>query len=142
MGMRDFKTDKNKLNEGIWIELPPNKDGTIPRIKARAVGDFNPEYAKIAAQKVKKVSKILAFEGAASDKERDRIYKEMMVEYAFVDWENMQPNDDGVVLEFNAANVRNIVFDDEWKPLVSYVTLQCSSYERYNQDNLETLAGN
>lgn len=140
MGMRDFKTDKNKLSDGIWVELPANKDGSIPRVRARAAGDFNSEYERLQNKKVNKVIKVLQFKGPAADAARERILKEMTAEYVFADWENMQPNDDGVNIEFNQQNVNDIVNDDEWKPLVNYIVGEVSSHDKFN--DLETLAGN
>lgn len=142
MGMRDFKTNKNKLSDGIWIELPANKDGSIPRVKVRAAGDFNPEYEKLQAKKVKKVIKVLSFNNPAADKARDAIVKEMTIEYVFADWEHMQPDDDGRELEFNHQNVSNIVNDDEWKGFVNYVVGEASTLEKFNHEQLEAIAGN
>lgn len=142
MGMKQFRTDANSVSEGLWIELPfANEDGTIPAFKMRGMGSFNPGFTAFRTKKYKPFAKLMAANALPQPK-LDKLFLETVKEYALTDWRNVQPQDDGINLEYNEANVDSIVFATEWRALIEFITDKAGEYDTYNRENVEAIAGN
>jgi hypothetical protein len=142
MGLKSFKTDSSAMSDGIWVDLPDNADGSTPAVRLRGNGSFDDGYTKALRAKMKPYAKVFEFESERNTQIKERLVKEVVCEYVIADWRNMQPNDDGQELAFNIDNVKQIVFDPEYRPFLNFVLEQSSDYEKFNRANLEATAKN
>lgn len=110
MSLRDkFKSDPELSANGVWFYYKdqPNKDGSIPGVKLARISAANPRYMKLVSDAAD------ANSGKVPDDKEDAIF----VDGVLLDWANMQPNDDGVNLEFNRENALQLIGDKSWLDL-------------------------
>lgn len=116
MSIKSFKSSPDAAINGVWFEYPTNKDKTIPRFKLARMSKQNKEYAKLLRQKIKPHQRSLELE-IMSDDEQDAIFLEVFVDRILLGWEHIQPNDDGVEIDFNRENALKLLSDPEWQDL-------------------------
>jgi hypothetical protein len=131
-----FRTSSALVREGVWFDLEPNTDGSVPRFKLRRSGRANPFWGPI-------------FREHTADKDMENISAEedelitatVFAEANVVEWENFQPEDDGVNLEFNTDNARLILTDPDWVELLNHLQNKTRDITPYQQKR-EGEAGN
>lgn len=104
-----FKANTTLSNDGVWVPLGANTDKSECRIKLRRTGITNKLWS-------------LAFrnrgEGLDLDNlppEEDTLFMARVFHDAVVvDWENMQPEDDGSNWPHTEENVVKLLSDPDW----------------------------
>lgn len=95
-----FETDSQKESVGVWVEYPPNADGSIPRFKIAAMSSENVKYSKV----LEKLSKPYSgnFE-AMGERVAERILMQAFVQGILREWENVQTKE-GTTIVFSEPN--------------------------------------
>lgn len=135
MGIKQFKQDGTKANEGVWFEYPANLDGTIPKVKLAREGRSNKKW-------------LATFRDVTKDLDTDNLSAEedfatgveVFSKAVVLDWENIQPNDDGVILPYETANVISLLSDPDWTDF--YTDLKDKANSRDNFKAKEKAAKN
>lgn len=130
-----FKQDVSKANEGVWFDYPANADATIPRVKLARFGRTNKKW--LAA--FREATKDLDTDNLSQD-EDFQITVQVFCESVLLGWEHMQPEDDGVELEYSTANAIKFLSDPEWTDF--FADLQQKSNARDNFKKREKEAKN
>jgi hypothetical protein len=86
-----FKTEAALVRDGTWFDVTTNSDGSKCRVKLRRSGRGNPLWGIAFREQTKDVDT-----DALTPQEDAVIMGRTMAEAAVVDWEHMQPEDDGV----------------------------------------------
>lgn len=85
---KKFGTNKKSVEEGAWIDIVENDDGTVCRFRIKRMNQQNPKFQKELANHRK------AFEGDYySEKKINQMTAsmiEVLIGTVIVDWENME----------------------------------------------------
>lgn len=108
-----FKTDSSLARDGVWFDLAENSDGSKARIRLRRHGRSNRDW-------------VTSFRKHTADKDMETITPEedekitavVFVESCFMEWENVQPEDDGIVLPSTADAALALFSDPDWNDLL------------------------
>lgn len=131
-----FKTSTSLASGGVWFDVTTNSDGSKCRVKLRRNGRGN----KLWVNAFRKHTADKDMENISIE-EDEQITAEVFAEANVADWENMQPNDDGVNLEFNEANVKSLLLDPDWIELLKDWQVKSNEIKPF-QEKQETEAGN
>lgn len=132
-----FKTNPSLVSEGVWFDLATNSDKTKARIRLRRHGRSNRDW-------------VLAFRKHTADKDMDAVTPEedeqitaaVFVEACVVDWEHMQPEDDGHDIPFSKEAALELFSNPEWNDLLKECQTLASGREAYQTKKAEAEAGN
>lgn len=143
-----FKTDVEAVNKGITVELlanPNNDEGkTIPKFKLARYSHQNKEFAKLLRKihdncmkkyGVVSIDKLTPTQSAEMD-------LEIFLETVLKGWENFQPDEDGVNLEYSKENARRIFSDESWFDLYTRLQKEASEKDNFSQVIAEASAKN
>jgi hypothetical protein len=133
-----YKVDPGISSGGAWFNFPANENGTIPGFKLSRMSVTNPRYAK---QLDKSMAAVTA--GNIADGEPDRLGAvELFVRGVLVDWRNVQPEDNGVVLEYSYENAMTFLGDLAWADLINELRAKAASRTQFLANALETQGKN
>ena len=118
-----FKTDSALTRDGAWFELAKNSDGTTARIRLRRYGRSNKDWVAAYRDETKDVD----LENI-SPEEDEAITVRVFTRACVVDWEHMQPEDDGNNIPFSKDAALALFIDPEWNDL--FKECQAHSQER------------
>lgn len=135
MSIKKFKQDGSKANEGVWFDYPANADGSIPRVKLAREGRSNKKWLAV----FRDVTKDLDTDNL-SPEEDFAVGVEVFCKAVVLAWENIQPEDDGVILE-DAVEARiQLLSNPDWADF--YSDLKDKSNSRDNFKAKEKAAKN
>lgn len=139
-----FGTDKKKENEGVWIEILKNDDGTMARMKIRRLGPSNKEFQKLHAQFTKNLKTI---RGDAKADMENMAFTKAFVDACLVEWENIENIHEiapGQVAEkYMPLTKENALSLFEHLPdLLSSVVLQATELEAFQSEVNEEVTKN
>ena len=108
-----FKTNAALVQGGKWFDVTTNTDGTLCRVRLRRQGRANKAW-------------VLAFrentDGVDTDNldvaQDEAITVKSFVTGCVVDWENMQPEDDGKNVKFSSDAALALLSDPDWMDLL------------------------
>lgn len=107
-----FKTDPKAVVEGVWHSFDANPDGSIPRFLVARTSFSNPKYAKaVSDAKAKNGDRTLS-------EEQERQQNNEIFLSVLLNWEHVQPEDDGVELPFSNENAEKLLLDPHWFDLL------------------------
>jgi hypothetical protein len=109
-----FKTEAALVRDGTWFDVTTNSDGSKCRVKLRRSGRGNPLWGIAFREQTKDVDT-----DALTPQEDAVIMGRTMAEAAVVDWEHMQPEDDGAELDFSVENAAKLLTDPDWLDLLT-----------------------
>jgi hypothetical protein len=110
---KQFKSNAAKIQEGVWFALTTNSDGTKCRVRLRRQGRSNRLWTAAFRERTKNMDM-----EKISVEEDEIITADVFVDSCVVDWENLQPEDDGVSLPFSEDNARVLLKDPDWNDLL------------------------
>ena len=110
---KQFKSSASKIQEGVWFDVTTNSDGTKCRVKLRRQGRSNRLW--VAAFRERTAGKDME---AVSVEEDEVITADVFVNACVVDWEHLQPEDDGEDLPFSLDAARELLKDPDWNDLL------------------------
>ena len=99
---KQFGTNKEAEQAGIWIEYGPNDDGTIPAFKIARAGKSNKKWLKTVERLTKPHRRAMEL-GTIAPELAEKIMREVFVDSVLTDWRNILDKD-GNPLQFNAQN--------------------------------------
>lgn len=139
-----FKTNAAVATEGVWFDYTENADGTTPGFKLARAGRQNKKYS-IALRKM--AEKQAGRAGVAnfdtlSSVESDKLALELIVDHVLLDWRNIQPEDDGVVLPFSRENALALLGNPDWADLLSDLEEKALNADNFREKVLQAQAKN
>ena len=135
MSIKKFKQDGKVANEGKWFDYPANKDNTIPRVKLAREGRSNKKWLAT----FRDVTKDLDTDNLSAEEDFG-IGVEVFAKAVVLDWEHIQPNDDGVEVPFETGRVIALLSDPDWTDF--YTDLKDKANKRENFAAKEKAAKN
>lgn len=144
MSLNKFKTDLKAAQDGIEFKYPANADGSIPSVRLARMSKHNKAYTKA----VNKATKNMVDEngdfdtGSMSEQEADSTLLAIFADTVLVGWDNIQPEDDGVALEFNRENVIALLSQPEWVDLYDDFNAKAKRSQNYSAKKLRAAAKN
>lgn len=108
-----FKSNATKIQEGVWFDVAPNKDGTLARVKLRRQGRSNRLWTAAFRERTKDLDM-----DKVTVEEDEIITADVFVDACVVDWEHLQLEDDGVELAFSEHAARDLLKDPDWNDLL------------------------
>lgn len=121
-----FKTSTQLVRDGVWFDLTENSDKSKCRIRLRRHGRTNRDW-------------VTAFRKHTADKDMDLITPEedelitaaIFVDSCVVDWEGMQPEDDGNNVPFSKEAALELFANPEWNDLLKECQAHANTRERF-----------
>jgi len=89
---KQFATNKDAEQDGIWVEYGPNDDGTIPGFKIARAGKSNKKWAKAVERATKPHRRAIQLE-TMDNALSEKIMLGVFVESILIDWRNVQGKD-------------------------------------------------
>lgn len=105
---KHFETSKKLVDTGAAFTLPKNDDGTVPTLQIARAHTSNQLHAKAVAKVY--TPEVMERVGDMDDAEAQSLEVEVFVTGCLMGWSNIYDRD-GEVLEFNAANARELFYD-------------------------------
>jgi hypothetical protein len=139
MGLRSrFKTDVAAVQSGVWFDMPfaRNADGSVPGFKLARFGLANPKYQKALALFIEQAGDL---ETVSDEQDRERSTR-FFVDFAVMDWRNVQPEDDGVELKFSKDAATEILNSWDWVDLLNWLRQRASEQEGFKAKEADATA--
>lgn len=137
-----YKTDPAANEGGVWFSYPKNKDGTVPRVKlSRMSQSTNKKYAKELETRTRPFRRELELETLDTEV-GDGLMLDVFIAAILLEWEHMQPNDDGEELAFTAENAKKLLGDPEWAELYEDMREKAKKAANFRSASLEAEAKN
>jgi hypothetical protein len=129
MSLLDFKTDSNKVADGVWFWYSKNSDGSVPGFLLSRSTRQNIRYAKAIREYQERynVSDVHQLDEA----EAERSMLELFVDSVLLSWQNVQPEDDGVELPYTRENALRLLGNSDWFDLYNDLTVKASKAENF-----------
>lgn len=141
MPIGDYKINVDKADEGEWLEFSSNSDDTIPRFKLARMYQGNKKYQAALKKATAPVRKAIEME-MLSDEKATKISLRVFVDTILLDWQNVQPADDGVELPFTTENALELLEDPAWRELYNTILEFSQKVGNKRSEQLETEAKN
>lgn len=138
---KKFGTSSTAVEEGAWIDVCENEDGTTARLRIKRMNQQNPKYLKEIANHRR------AFEGDSySAKKLSQMQAsmiEVLISTVITGWEYMEDwrlQEDGSppvkkYMDFNPSNLRETLI--EFPDLLDLITSEASNIRTFQGDELK-----
>lgn len=136
-----YKTDIQSAVHGVWHSFEKNSDGTVPRFKLARKNRVNKKY-QAAIQELYKTLGLDKDEKAATEDQVLEGMVKVFVDTILTGWENFQPEDDGVAMEFNRDNALKVFRDEAWSDLYAELDRRAELSSEYRVKELAATAKN
>ena len=137
-----YKSDPVASVEGVWITYPRNTDGSQPRFKiSRMNGAANKKYAKELDSATRPYRRELELE-TLDEEVSDKLMLDVFCRTILLDWEHVQPDDDGEELTFSFENATGFLGKPEWSELYQDLRERAQKAATFRQSALEGEAKN
>ena len=98
-----YQTSKSLETEGVWIEYPENKDGTIPAFKLARMSRNNKNYLKTVEEKTRPYKRQIEL-NAIKPSQADEMMLDIFTSAILIDWRNIKKtNGEGIVYSKDEA---------------------------------------
>lgn len=130
---KNFKTSSVLEEEGIFVKLKANEDGTIPTFKIARASRNNKRYVKTFEAKIRPFKDEI--ESGNLDPETDkRIMVDIFVSGVLLDWKNVQDENNKPML-FNRDNAIKLLTD--LPELYEFLNNKASDMKNFLEANLK-----
>lgn len=138
MSLKDsYRTSPDAARTGVWVEYPANKDKTIPRVKLARMSKVNRAYTKALNKATQPVSREIQLETLDEDK-AEYIFLQVFLDTIMLDWENIQPDDDGkAIANGDKSAMRTMLADPEWQDWYDDLQEKAKKASLFRQAQLE-----
>lgn len=118
MPLKDlYKTDPVANETGVWVAYPANSDGTIPRFRlARQNVAANKKYGRELDRATKPYRREIELD-TLDEKVSDDVMLHVFCTTILLEWEYVQPDDDGKNRDFTEENAKALLGDPQWAEL-------------------------
>lgn len=106
---KQFATNKEAEQEGIWVEYGPNEDGTVPAFKIARAGKSNKKFVK-AFEKATKPHRRAMEIGTMDNDIADKLMHGVFVSTVLLDWRNVQDKH-GKAIQFTRDSALALLSD-------------------------------
>lgn len=140
MALRDkFRTDPSAVRDGVWFSYEKNSDGTVPRFKLARMSKHNVGYAKALRKFTQQHTDANGtFDLDTLDEAvAEKAMLDVFCETVLLDFENVQPDDDGKSLQYSALAARALLGNPEWTDLYEDLTKKAQSAASFRQKRQE-----
>lgn len=103
---KQFATNKEAEQDGIWVEYGPNDDGTIPGFKIARAGKSNKKWAKAVERATKPHRRAMQLE-TLDNAVAEKLMQGVFIESILIDWRNVQGKD-GKPLQLSKQNATDL----------------------------------
>lgn len=141
-----FKTNSRLASEGVNIRFSnlKNSDGTIPSFKITRSSGQNKKWLE-DCRRIN--NKYLADKGVTELKDLSpEQVREINVisfcESVLVGWENFEPENDGVKLQYSKENAMKLFGNDDWRDFMDELTFQSNNIENFKAKLVEDITKN
>lgn len=137
-----MKTDLELAAGGAWIELAayPNADGTVPAfLMARQSAQHNPKFAE-AVQKLAKRERTANEQLSVED--AMELDTAVFVDSLLLGWRNFEADEDGVKLDYSAAEAKRVFLDPAWADVKNMLVAESGNKSNYAYLQRELAAKN
>lgn len=131
-----YKVDTSLAAGGVWFTKATNSDKSVCRIKLRRSGRGNPDWNRVFREH----SRDLDTDNLSTEDD-NRLMGGVFAEACVIDWEHLQPEDDGVELPFSTQAAVNLLSDPDWLDLLTELQGNARNIEGF-QDKREAEAKN
>jgi hypothetical protein len=135
VSIKKFKQNGASANDGVWFAFDANADNTIPRVKLAREGRSNKKWLATYRDTTKGVDT-----DELSTEADFAMGVEVFAKAVVLDWEHIQPNDDGVEVPFETSRVIALLSDPDWTDF--YTDLKDKANDRKNFKAKEAEAKN
>lgn len=108
-----FKTSARMVEEGVWFDVTTNSDGSKCRVRLRRSGRGNRRWMVAFRDKTAGLDT-----ENLTPEEDEAITAAVFADACVVDWDNLQPEDDGNNLAFSTEAALKILSDPDWVDLL------------------------
>ena len=126
-----FKSNSALINDGVWFDVVTNSDGTKCRVKLRRHGRGNRHWLQAYRDRTANVDT-----DNLSPEEDELLTADVFMDAIVVEWENFQPEDDGVNLT-DRDEMRVLLKDPDWVDLLKDWQAKSNTLKEF-QDKRET----
>lgn len=89
---KQFATNKEAEQDGIWVDFGPNEDGTVPGFKIARAGKSNKKWTK-AVERATKPHRRQMDLGTLDNVIAEKLMLGVFVDSILIDWRNVQDKD-------------------------------------------------
>lgn len=113
-----LRVNTQVAEQGEWFKLEANSDGTVPAFLLARSGKLNKRYAKRMRDLVRDFGNAEGVIDDTVDEDAfEKAHAEAFADTILLNWENFQPEDDGVVTPYSRSNAVDLLQNPEWEPL-------------------------
>lgn len=147
MGLKSvFKTNSEAANKGVDFKImeAKNNDGTIPTFKIARRATQNKEWMKKLLEindSVLKEYNVLDVKDLNPDQNYEIDIK-TFCKTLLMGWENVQPEDDGVNLQFSEENAIKFFSNRDWYDLYKRLDSEAANMENFKYSLMEKMEKN
>lgn len=138
MGLiKKYAANTELENGGVWFDFPddPNKDGSIPGFLVGRYSRLNKAFRKHSSA-MAEANRDAIEEKSLDEETDDRLGMELFIDGACFNWRNIQPNDDGVNMEFSRDNAVTL-FGELAPHLLDVLRVKANRAANYRTKDLE-----
>jgi hypothetical protein len=131
---KQFATDQKKELEGVRVEYAPNKDGSIPTFIIARQCRNNVKWLKIYEQETRPYQRLI--DSKRIDPQlATEINMRVFVKALLLDWEHIQPEDDGKEIPLNFDNAISLL--RELPDLFTDLNTQTQEANLFREETIE-----
>lgn len=137
---KKFGTNKTDVEQGAWVDICENDDGSTCRIRVKRMNQQNPKFQKEIANHRNAFSGDFFTANKVTQMTASMI--EVLISTVIVGWENVQdwtvetqPGEPAVFLPFTPDNVRKVLV--EFPDLLDLVTAQATDITTFQHKEEE-----
>ena len=135
---KQFETNKEIEQSGVWIEFGPNNDGTVPGFKIARAGKRNKKWLK-AVERLTKPREFEIKRKLIDTESAEKIMQKAFVEGVLLDWRNVQDRN-GNQIAFSTDSAMSLF--DQLPELYDVLQDNAEKAEFFRQEALENEAKN
>jgi len=132
-----YETNADKESNGVEVQFPPNKDGSVPVFIIASTGKANKGYAK-ALEVATKPYRRIGVE-AMGNELAEKVFREVFVTHVLKGWRNVRDRSD-MPLEYTKENALKLMTD--LPRLYQQLQEQANSIDLFKDGLREEEAGN
>lgn len=137
-----YKTDPTANTGGVWINHAKNSDGSQTRFKlSRMSQALNKKFAKEIETRTRPYRREIELNTLDKDV-NDEIMLDVFIASILLDWEHVQPDDDGNELSYSTENAKRLLGDPEWADLYDDLRERARDAANFRTAALESEAKN
>lgn len=140
MRLEELEVDVNKIDDGVWIDVPGDEDGMALKLRGRRSKAFKSAYS----QALRKVTRAGRNRGNQLE-QIQRVDSECLAEHCILDWKNFYAGDSkrrGEEIPYSKEVAKQLMTSRKTEPFQELVGELVSQLDSGYDDSEEEIAGN